>query len=191
MDFELVVRALIIGTVVSSAFYAIMMWTAGAPASVNDTGNVYTLRYGWVVRAAGYYAIAGAAFFAIAWRWPLFDRLPDPGDGWIALGLVVAFAGGGGCLLNEARRRVLLGSQGVEVLSPWGRAVRLPWPEVSSVAFSQMAQQFTIQGRSGQRVRVSTAMVGMPTLVDHLRQHVPPAVYADALQQYEQHVGGV
>jgi hypothetical protein len=191
MDFELVVRSLIIGTVVSSAFYAIMMWTAGAPASVNDTGNVYTLRYGWVVRAAGYYSIAGAAFFAIMWQWPLFERLPEPGDGWIVLGLVVLFAGGGACLLNEARRRVLVSSQGVEVLSPWGRAVRLPWPEVSSVAFSRMAQQFTIRGSSGQRVRVSVAMVGMRTLVDHLRQYVPPAVYADALEQYAQHVGDV
>jgi hypothetical protein len=191
MDFELVVRSLIIGTVVSSAFYAIMMWTAGAPASVNDTGNLHTLRHGWVVRAAGYYSLAGAAFFAIMWRWPLFDRLPEPGDGWIVLGLVVVLASAGGCLLNEARRRVLLSSHGVEVLSPWGRTVRLLWPEVSLVAFSRMAQQFTIQARSGQRTRVSVAMVGMPTLVDHLRQYVPPAVYADALDEYEQHVGKV
>jgi hypothetical protein len=180
MDLELIVRSLIIGTVVSSVFYAIMMWTAGAPASVSAAGNVHTLRYGWAVRAAGYVSIAGAAFFAIVWHWPLFDRVAEPGDGWIALGLVVAFAGGGVCLLNEARRRVLLSSQGIEVLSPWGRTVRLPWPEVSSIACSRMAQQVTIRGRSGQRVRVSAAMVGMPTLIEHLRQHVPPAVYADA-----------
>lgn len=170
MDFELVVRSLIIGTVVSSIFYAAMRWTAAAPASVNDAKNVYTLRYGWVFRAAAYCSIAGATFFAIMWQWPLFDRLSEPGDGWIALGLVVAFAGVGSFLLNEARRRVLLSSQGVEVLSPWGCTVTLPWLEVSSVAFSRMAQQFTIRGCSGQRVCVSAAMVGMPTLVDRLRQ---------------------
>jgi hypothetical protein len=186
MDFELIVRSLIIGTAASSVISAIVMWMAGAPASVSTSGNVYTLRYGWAVRAAGYYSIAGAAFFAIAWLWPLFDRLPAPGDGWLALGLVVVFAGAGLCLLNEARRRVLLSRQGIEVLSPWGRTVRLPWPEVSSVAFSRMAQQFTIRGSSGHKVRVSMAMVGMPTLVDHLRQCVPPAVYADALHQYDQ-----
>jgi hypothetical protein len=105
--------------------------------------------------------------------------------------LVVAFAGGGACLLNEARRRVLLSSQGIEVLSPWGCTTRLPWPEVSSVAFSRTAQQFTIRGRSGQKIGVSVAMVGLPTLVDYLRQHVPPAVYAEAVEQYEQHVGEV
>jgi hypothetical protein len=191
MDFELVVRSLIIGTVVSSVLYAIMMRTAGAPASVSATGNVYTLRYGWAVRFAGNFSIVGAAFFAIVWHWPLFDRLPEPGDGWIALGLVVACAGLGVCLLNEARRRVLLSSQGIEAFSPWGRTVRLPWPEVAAVAFSRMAQQFTIQGRSGQKVRVSVAMVGMPTLVDHLRQCVPPAVYADALDQYDQSAGHI
>jgi hypothetical protein len=191
MDLELVVRSSIIGTVVGSALYAIMMWTAGAPASVSAAGGVYTLRYGWAVRAAGCFSIAGAAFFAIVWHWPLFDRLPEPGDGWIALGLVVACAGVGACLLNEARRRVLLSRQGIEVLSPWGRTVRLPWPEVSSVAFSRMAQQFTIRGHSGQRVRVSAAMVGMPTLADHLRQRVPPAVHADALDQYDQYAGHV
>jgi hypothetical protein len=191
MDYELIVRSLIIGTVVSSVLYAIMMWTAGFPASVSATGNVYALRYGWVVRAAGYVSIAGGAFFAIVWHWPLFDRLPEPGDGWIALALVLVFAGGGVCLLNEARRRVLLSSQGIEVLSPWGRTVTLPWPEVSSVAFSRMAQQLTIQGRSGQRVCVSAAMIGMPTLADHLRQHVPPAVYAEALEQYQQFAGHV
>jgi hypothetical protein len=191
MDYELVVRSVIIGTVVSSVLYAIMMWMAGAPASVNSTGDVYTLRYGWVVRAAGYYSIAGAAFFAIVWQWPPFDRLPEPGDGWIVLGLVVGPAGVGAWALNEARRRVLLSGQGIEVLSPWGRTVRLPWPEVSSVAFSRMAQQFTIRGRSGQRVHVSAAMVGMPTFVDHLRQYVPPAVHAEALKQYDQYAGHV
>lgn len=153
--------------------------------------DVYTLRYGWVVRAAGYYSIAGAAFFAIVWQWPLFDRLPETGDGWIALGLVVGCAGAGIAALIEARRHVLLSSQGVEVRSPWSRTVTLPWPEVSSVAFSRMAQRFTIQGRLGHRVCVSVAMVGIPTLAVHLRKYVPPAVYADALEQYEQHVGHV
>lgn len=189
MDFELVVRSVIIGTVVSSVFCAVMMWMAGAPASVSATGNVYTLRHGWVVRAVGYISIAFAAILAIEWHWPWFDRLPQPGDGWLALGLVVVFAGGGLCLLNEARRRVLLSSQGIEVLSPWRRTLRLPWLEVSSVTFSRFAREFTIRGRSGQRVRVSVVMVGMPTLVDHLRQCVPPAVYADALDQYEQYAG--
>lgn len=191
MDLELVVRSVIIGTVVSSVVYAIMMWIARAPASVNSTGDVYTLSFGRVVRVAGYYSIAGAAFFAIVWQRPLFDRLPEPGDGWIALGLVVGCAGVGVLALNEARRRVMLSTQGFEVLSPWGRTVTLPWPEVSSVAFSRMAQQFTIRGRSGQRVCVSVAMVGIPTLADHLRQYVPPAIYANALEQYEQHVGHV
>jgi hypothetical protein len=191
MDIELIVRSAIIGTAVSSAFYAAMMWAAGAFASVNDTGNVYSLKYGWVFRAAGYCSIAGAAFFAIVWERPLFDSLPEPGDGWIVLGLVVAFAGGGACLLNESRRRVLVSGQGIEALSPWGRTARLPWTEVSSVVYSRMAQQFTIRSRSGQSIRVSVAMVGMPTLVDHLRQYVPPAVCADALKHYEQHLSAV
>lgn len=191
MDLELVVRSVIIGTVVSSVFYAIMMWIARAQASANTTGDVYTLRYGWVVRAAGYYSIAGAAFFAIVWQRPLFDKLPESGDGWIALGLVVGCAGAGVWALNEARRRVLISSQGVEVLSPWGRTVTLPWPEVSSVAFSRMKQQFTIRGRFGQKVCVSVAMVGVPTLAEHLRKYVPPAVHANALEQYEQHVSHV
>lgn len=191
MDFELVIRSMIIGAAVSSVFYAIMFWKAGAPASASGTGNVYALSYSWVFLAAGYFLIAGAAFFAIVWHWPLFERLPEPGDGWIALGLVVASAAAGVCLLNEARRRVLLSSQGLEVLSPWAGAARLPWSEVSSVAFSQAAQQFTIRGQSGQKVRVNTAMVGIPTLVDHLRQFVPPAHYSHALDQYEQHAGHV
>ena len=191
MDLEFFVRSVIVGTVVGSLFYAIMMWIAQAPASVKSTGDVYTLRYGWVVRAAGYYSIAGAAFFAIVWQWPLFDRLPEPGDDWIALGLVVGCVGAGVAALNEARRRVLISSQGVEVRSPWSRTVALPWPEVSSVAFSRMKQQFTIRGRFGQRVCVSVAMVGISPLAVYLRTYVPPAVYADALEQYEQHVGHV
>jgi hypothetical protein len=177
----------VVGAVASGAVFLLMKRTAAAPAPVS-AGNVYTLEYGWSFPAIGYASIASAVFYAIA-AW--LNGMPQPGDGWIVVGLVAGFGGGGACMLNDVRRRVHLSREGIEVLSPWSGTIRLPWSEVSSVAYSRMAHQFTIRGRSGQKVRLSRGLVGMPTFVQHLRQCLPPAVYAEALDRYAQEGGHV
>jgi hypothetical protein len=114
---------------------------------------------------------------------------PRPACFWLVLGLVSAFGTAGLCLMNEMRRRVVLSRQGIEVLSPWGAALRLPWRDVSAVAFSGFWQQFIIRGRLGEKVTVNVLMGGMSTFADHLRQCLPPATTRDALDQYAQNGG--
>jgi hypothetical protein len=62
---------------------------------------------------------------------------------------------------------------GIERVSPWRRRAFVRWAEVRSLRWSQSSKWFVMEGKDGERVRVSSYLSGLGTFAKLSLAHVP------------------
>ena len=76
-------------------------------------------------------------------------------------------------LLEFNLARACWSESGLVFHSPWCKARRIDWKDVSDVQFSTIANWVAIRGSSGVRIRLSSLLVGMADVFEALRSGAP------------------
>lgn len=102
----------------------------------------------------------------------------QPGEGPSFVGLLALFGGLGGVLVLEFFRvRLEYDEVGVDVASPWSRARRLEWAQVTAVLWRPTAKWLDLVGSAGsRRLHVSPMLSGLDGLARVALERLPPAV---------------
>lgn len=98
--------------------------------------------------------------------------------------LMICFTLAGWWLLLEARlTSFTISSQGIESRFLWRQPLWLNWQDVQDVQFDSSKGYVILIGPEGKRVHVNVLLVGFPLFIESLVQHLPEAIYEDALAE--------
>jgi hypothetical protein len=162
---------------------ALGLMAARRPALTEPTTGATILRQSWVYKGL---AIAGFGLFLVIF----FDVLTRPGiripnDLWptfVIFGIALVC---GLMVLDGFRTQIALHEEGVISYTPWRGTRSFRWSEIEKVTFSYMGGWFTITGPNRRKIRVSMWMVGIRSLADSIRRHLPPERYRKAQGGFE------
>ncbi|MFL5574787.1 MAG: hypothetical protein ACJ79S_02305 [Gemmatimonadaceae bacterium] len=157
---------------------------AGRRSAATGADGTATLTYSPVLR---YFGLAAGVALPLFLLLMMFKHPPKSAGDWYAFaGLIGGFSLlGWWLILTVARTRVLVSDGEVTAHGLWGAPTRLAWRDVVRVRYGRQSGYFTLEDASGRKVRASSMMVGLPNLVEAMRQRLPEPAYADAVRNWQ------
>ncbi len=141
---------------------------SGRPSGLDSDGA--ELHHG--VQSWGFIALFGFLLPALALQ-SLWAG-PRSGDTWLAVATLLP-APLAWALLAEARMRIRVSAEGLEVRPFWGRPVRERWERIRSVRYRKAVRVLELEapGLPGGRLRISLLRRNVGVLASFIRDRVP------------------
>ena len=173
---------------VVSALISLLLKAGGRQVKPDPSTGQAILEYGVGMRLLGWICgllpAVGVALLAT-----LHSPPPTAGDRNAVVLLIAGFGSLGSLLIIESKRRVIFDADGITDRSPWWGVTRLRWNDIVWVKYSRLSRGFVLRGSGGSRVRVSSYLVGIATLVEYLSARLDRQVYEQAVETYRQASG--
>lgn len=164
-----------------------MRWLArgrqrAAPAAVG--GRVQHHAGFLVVGVFGTLFFVGVIVAASIW--------PDEGVNLLFHAFMSCFVLLGSYLVADWRfARHTVSEQGMDFGRPTGKRLAFRWNEVRAIRYGNLGRWFKIELQSGEMLRVSVAMAGLPAFADQVLRHVPAGrIERDTLRMLERTARG-
>jgi len=164
-----------------------MRWLARSRQAAHGAGDGDRLRHPGSILAIG---IVGGLFFVGIMVAATF--FPDEGVGFLFYGLMGALTLQSFYMVADYyNARHAVSGEGMDFGRPTGRRLVFRWSEVERVRFSRMMKWFRVELRSGEVVRVSFFLMGLPAFAAQVLRQVPEAcIDKEALQALRETANG-
>jgi hypothetical protein len=157
------------------ASIALMSWLLRQRSFGGDRrGDAVVMRYPWGWHLFGWtyliVSVGGLAF--LVWRFP-----PKPDEIWIVVGLIAFFGSLGGYVVVEVTGVAhQVHPSGLMRCGPFRGRAFLPWSEVVSIRFVELASAWRIRVQNGDSAWVPFQLSGIGTFAAAALEHLAPEV---------------
>lgn len=172
--------------VLTALSIGLLVWLARRPARIDPFDDTRVLAYPWAVRVVGWLGLlmaVGVCILAFG-----VEGVANARQAVIVVLFTLGFGSMGACLiLDSTYTRVLLSDRSITALVPWRNPRTIAWEDVVRVRYSGAGSWFVIEGREGEKIRVSAFLTGIGTFAREIRARLPCSVYEEAQSGFATH----
>jgi len=146
--------------------------TVVRPREPEVSAGTLLMRYGLGLRAIAWVIALGIPMLLV-WVMGSVPLRPPNGVWIVGGGMVAAGVVGGLLLIETARVRIAVNSEGVRASGPWRKERMIEWGRVAEVSFSTLNRWFVVTSITGETIRVSVFLRGIRDFVRAVQERVP------------------